>query len=396
MKRIKELDGLRAVAILLVLGCHYRGFAVRLGGAPQFGWVGVELFFVLSGYLITTILLDLRNEPSPRKTFYSRRIIRIFPPYFAITFLVILYGLVFHVSWATSRDFVVRQFFFLQSNLPEFHQFFASTLQHGIRLPSLLLAAHRLPPGLSDLNPTPSSAFDTYWSLSIEEYFYFLWAPIVLRRKPKTIVAIAIATCVFELILRWSYADELAYFGLFFRMDALMYGAMLAMAFRFWKNQVPKKAFQGFACLLGICIVALSAILVAIAPVLGREIRDSPLMLAFGLSFISIAAAALIGMLVIQANTNWWVSRLMRTKPMQFLGRISYTMYLVHVLAAFAVLGVLKKLNFFANDGVLTAILSTILTIAVAYVSWQFLESPLLRWKNRHVPAHRERTPTTV
>lgn len=391
MKKIRELDGLRAVAILLVLGCHYRGFAVLLGGAPQFGWVGVELFFALSGYLITTILLGLRGTPAPRKTFYSRRIIRIFPPYFAITFAVILYGLAFHQPWATSSEFFVRQFLFLQSNLPQFHLFFIEMLQHGLHFPSLLQGAHRLPPGLADLNPTPNSAFDTYWSLSIEEYFYFLWAPVVLRRKPKAIVAIAIVVCMVELLLRWSYGDGLAYFGLFFRMDALMYGALLAMAFWFWKNNVPRKAFQGLALIFGLCAVALAAILIAIAPVLNREIRQSPLMLAFGLSFISIASSALVGMLILRKETDWWVSRLLRTKPMQFLGRISYTMYLVHVLAACAILGLFEKVGVARDAGFAVAVLSTILTVGAAAASWRFLEAPLLRWKDKRFPANKAR-----
>jgi surface polysaccharide O-acyltransferase-like enzyme len=65
MQRIKELDGLRAIAILLVLGAHYQGFASFLHGLPEFGWIGVDIFFVLSGYLITTNLLRLRGQPRP-------------------------------------------------------------------------------------------------------------------------------------------------------------------------------------------------------------------------------------------------------------------------------------------------------------------------------------------
>src|ERR1035438_8597101 len=96
MQRIKELDGLRAIAILLVLGCHYQGFAPLLYGLPEFGWFGVDIFFVLSGYLITTILLGLRDQPKPYQTFYSRRAIRIFPPYFAALVPVFALGLIFH------------------------------------------------------------------------------------------------------------------------------------------------------------------------------------------------------------------------------------------------------------------------------------------------------------
>ena len=83
--RVLELDGLRALAILLVLGCHYPGFANRAGHLPEFGWIGVDVFFALSGYLITNILLGLRTRPTPYRTFYSRRFIRILPPYLVVT-----------------------------------------------------------------------------------------------------------------------------------------------------------------------------------------------------------------------------------------------------------------------------------------------------------------------
>ncbi|HEX5284027.1 MAG TPA: acyltransferase family protein, partial [Bryocella sp.] len=89
MSRILELDGLRAIAILLVLGCHYPGFANRAKRLPEFGWVGVDIFFALSGYLITTILLGLRGRSAPYRTFYSRRAIRILPPYLAATFFLL-------------------------------------------------------------------------------------------------------------------------------------------------------------------------------------------------------------------------------------------------------------------------------------------------------------------
>src|SRR4051812_43085856 len=79
--RIRELDGLRAIAILVVIGCHYPLFARQLGGIPMFGWVGVDIFFVLSGYLITSVLLNLKGRTDAFKVFYKRRFLRILPPY---------------------------------------------------------------------------------------------------------------------------------------------------------------------------------------------------------------------------------------------------------------------------------------------------------------------------
>jgi peptidoglycan/LPS O-acetylase OafA/YrhL len=83
-RRIPELDGIRGIAILLVIGCHYEVFARQLWGLPKFGWIGVDIFFVLSGFLITSVLLNLRGRADSFSTFYSRRFRRILPPYICL------------------------------------------------------------------------------------------------------------------------------------------------------------------------------------------------------------------------------------------------------------------------------------------------------------------------
>src|ERR1700761_5699872 len=146
--RILELDGLRAVAILLVLGCHYPGFAYRAFDLPQFGWVGVDIFFALSGYLITMILLSLRERPTPYRTFYSRRAIRILPPYLAVTLFLLVVAVREH--WQLG-DFLVSQLLFLQGLPKEARDLFLAILYHPIfhltHLAPLLKDAHALPPG---------------------------------------------------------------------------------------------------------------------------------------------------------------------------------------------------------------------------------------------------------
>jgi peptidoglycan/LPS O-acetylase OafA/YrhL len=78
--RIPELDGIRGIAIILVIGCHYGVFARQIWGLPKFGWVGVDIFFVLSGFLITSVLLNLRCRDDSFRFFYDRRLRRILPP----------------------------------------------------------------------------------------------------------------------------------------------------------------------------------------------------------------------------------------------------------------------------------------------------------------------------
>jgi peptidoglycan/LPS O-acetylase OafA/YrhL len=99
LSRIEELDGIRGLAILAVMACHYYPFTTLLFKSAEFGWVGVDIFFVLSGFLITSILLALKTRPHPYKVFYVRRILRIFPPYYAVTFLIFLIAWLQHDSY---------------------------------------------------------------------------------------------------------------------------------------------------------------------------------------------------------------------------------------------------------------------------------------------------------
>jgi peptidoglycan/LPS O-acetylase OafA/YrhL len=401
MERIKELDGLRAVAILLVLGCHYRGFATLFGGVPEFGFIGVDIFFVLSGYLITTILLRLREQPHPYWTFYSRRALRIFPPYFACI-LVVIAAAVATRDWAeASFDFIVQQAYFLQAYDHTYLPLLVSLALHPVQAfqhaPSLLMNAHRLPRSVVGIAIELPSVTKTYWSLSIEEYFYLFWAPVVLLWPKRRIVVTAIAVCAVEIALRWTYGHgSLEYPGLIFRFDALMYGALLALVFAHWKEtRTPRAAFRLLSGILLGSAAALGAILFAVRPVVGYEVRESPLFMVFGMPLISTATAATIGMLVLRADSKFWLARVMRWKFMQFIGTISYTMYLVHVLVLVAVdraiagLAPLVPRAFFLLEGVLSAAV----TIAIARLSWHFLEKPILRMKDRKFPAARVAEP---
>ena len=112
--RIPELDSIRAIAILLVVGCHYAGFCSLLGGLPSYGWIGVDIFFVLSGFLITSILIELRGTKSPIKVFYVRRVLRIFPVYYLMILIVSTASLVCH-EHQVHFGYYASRFLFLQS-----------------------------------------------------------------------------------------------------------------------------------------------------------------------------------------------------------------------------------------------------------------------------------------
>jgi peptidoglycan/LPS O-acetylase OafA/YrhL len=224
------------------------------------------------------------------------------------------------------------------------------------------------------------------WSLSIEEYFYLLWAPVVLRFSTRVILAAGIAICLLETILRWAVSTPDVYFGVAFRFDALLYGAFLAILLDHWRRfSTPQWAQRLFGLLFVASGTGIAVILWAIRPVLGRDPRSSSLFLALGLPLLSVAGAALIGLLILRSGGEWWLGKLLRTQVFQFVGTISYTMYLVHLIAA-AIVRALFRVNDVFHQTFLQAVLSTLLTIAIAQLSWIFLEKKFLHWKDKRFP----------
>ena len=386
--RIRELDGLRAIAIVLVLGCHYEGFSQLAGRIPELGWIGVDLFFCLSGYLITSILLGLRGKATPYRTFYSRRLIRILPPYLAVIAVVAIF-ILGHREPLTGR-WLSTQLLFLQAF--DIHQIRATlnVLIHPRwyveHLPALMRDAGQLPREQVGAPLTIVIVPFIFWSLSIEEYFYLLWAPVVLRLSRTAIVVLGITVCVLEAMLRWILATPNAYFGIGFRFDALLYGALLALLFERWSRSTPPRWSRPFFTgVLGGVTIGVAAMLYAVHPVLGRDPRASPLFLAFGLPLLSLGFSALIGLLILRSDQNWWFGKTLRTRPFQLVGTISYTMYLVHLVAASIIRYASGQRDPFRQT-LLQAVLATALTVALAQASWVLLEKRLLRWKDTHFP----------
>ena len=387
MRRIKELDGLRAIAIFLVLGCHYEGFSRLAQSVPEFGWIGVDLFFSLSGYLITTILLGLRGRPRPYRTFYSRRLIRILPPYLAVLAVV---GVFVTHRHEMTMTWIGTQLLFLQAAHTRENLAVWDVLTH-VRWylhhsPSLLRYAHGLP--AEQVGAPLSVLIVPYvlWSLSVEEYFYLLWAPVVLRFSNAAVLSVGAAVCVGEILLRWAIATPEIQFGLAFRFDALLYGAFLALLLHHWRRTgLPRRAQAMLMMIVVAAAGGVAWILFTIRPVLGRNPRYSTLALAFGLPLLSIMFTGLIGILILRADGKWWLGKILRSQAFQFVGTISYTMYLVHLIAA-ATVRSLSGVKDVYQQTFVQAVLSTLLTIGIAQLSWIFLEKKALHWKDKHFP----------
>jgi len=372
--RISELDGLRAIAIALVMGCHYRAFAANFGQVTQFGWVGVDIFFVLSGFLITSILLRLKTARSPYRTFYSRRIRRIFPPYYLM--LAAMFGLAALRGGGSGAVWACALFMPSLVGTPGLILRAGAVLTGQAHAPSLLaftllplreggIAGHSIGASLAHL-----------WSLSVEEWFYVIWAPLVLATS-RTVTAIAIcAITAVALMLRWwGFLDYGWYFLFACRLDTLAVGAALAIWYS-RRGQVSERVRRRGDAIISAAsiaaVLALAALLIGIRPVLGREIRDSPLFAAVGTPLIGVATAGLIAWLLRNASSRRPVCRVLRWPPMVFVGTVSYMIYLVHVPLYFAARTLAPGSDWLAAG------LAVAFSLAAAAISWKYVESPLL------------------
>lgn len=300
-KRIPELDGVRSIAIWMVLLAHgFYGFANHpqaLDGMPKIlqlvighGWLGVDLFFVLSGFLITGILLDSREEAGYFRRFYTRRALRILPVYYCSIVVMWLFyqdaGSYFKISLAFLANFA-RAF--------------------GIREPH--------GPGV-------------FWSLAVEEHFYMVWPLLVFLLNRRVLALASLLIVAAEPIARGIFAargmdiEGGIYSYSWFRFDGLALGAILAICFR--SQRWNTKNAVRLACGL-VAVAVLETIFTAPfggleRGILGAAIRSSQAALSFA-AFMCLA----LGYRATRA-TGWLATPFTRVSA-----DLSYCIYLVHV-----------------------------------------------------------------
>jgi peptidoglycan/LPS O-acetylase OafA/YrhL len=392
MRRIVELDGIRAFAILLVIAHHYYPFTTMFYGLPEFGWAGVELFFVLSGFLITSILLQLKTKPHPYQIFYARRILRIFPPYYAVLLAILVIAMLQHDHFSWSK--VIGKVFFLQSfgKSPAVFAHIIHTLQGRLPFPNPL-AQVNLPDAMHGFSVHGgfSKSFVPTWSLSVEEWFYILWAPLVLHFSRKALGVICVATCIVALFIRWfGFLGFDTYFDFFSRIDVLMGGALLAL----WierRSGLPAQVQQRWDSALlwasSVCWLLLAAILYMGRPILGKDIRENLLFMTFGLPLIVMGFSGALNHIIRHSGSQRPLSRFLRFKPFVLVGTISYTLYLVHVPMFFLVNEAAARFGIFPTtsytDAVVIASVSVVLSLCLAWISFLYFETPILKYKDQ-------------
>jgi peptidoglycan/LPS O-acetylase OafA/YrhL len=367
--RIAELDGLRGLAILQVVLLHYfvTGIKTELGSLGAYTlacfrlmWTGVDLFFVLSGFLIGGILLNQKKSPNYYRAFYARRVCRIFPLYYLNIFIFFALLLIFGTSlsyWLFKNPAPLLSYLTFTQNFFFNRQAFWA----------LWLA------------PT--------WSLAIEEQFY-LFLPLLVRTLSErkllwAVLASILAAPVFRfLFANWHAQGLLTGDGwvemmMVTRANSLMLGVFVAWLFRHNSFHELVKTHRRWLYLIFFIL------LLGMAGLTLKYPQANTVANAAALTWIALFYAVLLTLAV--SHRQSWLGTALRNPLLLGLGAISYCVYLIHM----PILGLCH--SYFRKDEpsisnfseLSVTLLALLLTIVIARVSWRWLESPMIRLGHR-------------
>jgi peptidoglycan/LPS O-acetylase OafA/YrhL len=362
---LPALDRVRGLAIALVMVHNLSSTNTRVTvaqklwcGFVETGWIGVTLFFALSGFLITGILLDDRGRPRALRAFYIRRFLRIFPLYYA---------------------FLILYFVALAPFFPELRAPFSRGIWYWLYLSNW-----------TDITPQQNlPGIGHFWSLAVEEQFYLVWPWLVVglssRGLARACLAVMVGAMAARIVLVGAHLPtEYAYHWTLTRADALVAGALLAVAIRSPRGRAALTlAMRPIGALLLAAVGALFAVTHGLN-------RLNPLMQTVGYSII----AGLSGLLVVAAATPPAPSA--RTGPgarfMAFLGKHSYALYVIHMPLKLVTehfwggrLAGARAVTPIGTD-VLQVLALAAGSIALARFTWVALERPFLSLKDRWAP----------
>ncbi|HMF63505.1 MAG TPA: acyltransferase [Edaphobacter sp.] len=350
MKHVASLDGVRGVAVLSVVLFHFfpRSGTGPFGMLASAGWIGVDIFFVLSGFLITTILYEQRGAENYFRNFYVRRVLRLFPLYYFLLLGALLLAPFLHVQWRLGH------------------------------LAMLFYGANLVLPFDNSLGTIGPFDFFHVWSLAVEEQFYLVWPWLVgSQLKRGTLRNICIAGILLSPLLRFALLHVhaqpwLIYQSLPTRMDSLLVGAALAL--------IPLPSLRT-ARITGAAALAVCSVLVWLGHsmfFLSRPIQGA------GYSALALLSGSI---LVLSFYPTTIVHRVCSWNVLRFYGKYSYGLYLWHYLFL-AQFGWLAKwvrehvpVPFVA--GVLSFGSILLCSTLLAVASYRLIERPFLQLKRR-------------
>lgn len=346
------LDGLRGAAILLVVIYHNFGFINYF----FFGWLGVDLFFVLSGFLITDILLRTINDKHYFKNFYFRRILRIFPLYYLslVLFLFVLPALNLKIE----LGYYIKNQVWLWTYLQNWLYIFKDS--------------------------GTAEALNHYWSLAVEEQFYLLWPLIILLlKKPRHLLIFMVILLTAVICLRlwiWeNHIKNLAYFNLytFTRIDGICIGSMVALLLRINAGFLKKYTYA---------IVIFFAGMNFIFYFFNSRYHFSfPYLALIGYSTIAMIFGLLVNDVVTRQTKL--ITRIFNFSLLRFLGKISYGFYIFHwpiylITRKSLTNWINLHLSFLPAD-LTSSFIATLLALTISILSYNYFEKYFNNLKSR-------------
>jgi peptidoglycan/LPS O-acetylase OafA/YrhL len=345
--RIRQLDSVRGLAVLLVFLHNSNNYpSLRLGVVASDGWMAVDLFFVLSGFLITGSLVDTRHSKGYYTAFYTRRCLRIWPLYYsALLIMLVLIPLV-----QPSQHYAI----FGPRSSPWW--------SYVIFLQNFFVPVPTMAAGLLGVT----------WSLAIEEQFYLVWPVVVRYLNDAQLRSAGLAVIIMSPLLRYylSLHHVNIYSNTFCRLDGLMAGSLLALAIR--SSRFDPSELVAVAW-MALCVSAPMAIL--LERVHARWICCSFVVLA-SLSFVYL----------VLFSKQAWLQAILKSRVLIYTGTISYGMYLLGKLPCDAV-----KLLALDRHPLVALLASLVATYVVASLSWKLLEKPALSLRDVFAIASRRR-----
>jgi peptidoglycan/LPS O-acetylase OafA/YrhL len=337
---IPELQGLRGLAVLFVFfyHCHPRLTGTWIHAASLWGWAGVNLFFVLSGFLITSILLEAREKHHYFRNFYGRRALRIWPVYILVL-LVCYLNAPWFIGPSVSVAFATAPWWA--------YILFLQNLFH-LALPSAI-------------GPT--------WSLAIEEQYYFLWAPLVrFLRRPWMLTLLLVGALVASPLFRRTHLPWITPTHTVTHLDGIAMGSLIALGL--YTLQINRRTW------LIIGLVAIPIGFVAAGTIVGgTAFLDCALTIGFAGSVLASIAST---------GARNPLSAILRRGPLAFYGRISYGLYMTHIMVFIFFGSFDVRMDHYGIAGNLAVVIFRLAACtAVATALWYGFESQILKLK-RH------------
>lgn len=362
LTHIYALDGLRGVAILLVCIAHFyqvdelglyesnKYLGIISFKLSQIGLRGVDLFFILSGYLITRILINTKESNNYFLSFYMRRFFRIFPLYYMVLFVS----------------------FFVLPNFIESNKEIDLIVEHQWKLWAYISNLFFIYPVSWDIDSFPN--FGHFWSLAVEEHFYLFW-PFLIYFARKNTLKFMLGVLILSLSC-WI----LGFFVAFFNWTTLKYASVLAVGgiiayYEVYHIEVIKTYYKRYKKYLIYIFI-----LLLLSSFIPRSFGE------FGEFIMFLVSLYFFSTLVIVTIFSDKKNNILSNKTLMFFGKISYGIYVYHgMLRPYFKIWFYEPLYMNLSDGILASllytVLSTIISVLIAYVSWEFFEKHILKLK---------------